>query len=159
MRVCVWLAGFVVLIKSSPLFLLLLFPPRRGLSEKKKKKTAGNMNHCQVGPDEDTRSVSPEFTGLMWQPSCDPLSGTCHVGRVLASFSCKWRQVWTECEWDSSHCRPPRDAPLPPDEINTKPDIPSSPPIPGIVQNNEDFFFFFIIARMRWCEGGMGVHQ
>lgn len=48
------------------------------------KKTAGNMNHCQVGPHEDTRSVSPEFTGLIWQPSCDPLSGTCHVCRVWA---------------------------------------------------------------------------
>lgn len=33
---------------------------------------------------------------------------------------------------------------LPRDEINTKFDTRSSPPIPGIVQNNEDFFFFFL---------------
>lgn len=109
------------------------------------KKTAGNMNHCQVGPDEDTGSMSPEFTGLIWQPSCDPLSGTCHVCRVWAyshANDVRFGQNVNETRHTVHGSKPnhmtvvPRTAQ---DEINTTFDIQTWQPKPGIVLNNEEF--------------------
>lgn len=80
-QMCVWVS-VCVHRQGSSCWLKATPPPLPHKAPQ--KKTAGNMNHCQVGPDEDTGSVSPEFTGLIWQPSCDPLSGTCHVCRVWA---------------------------------------------------------------------------
>lgn len=41
----------------------------------------------------------PNMTAKLWSLVWD-------VSRLqsLGLFSCKWCQVWTECEWDSSHC-------------------------------------------------------
>lgn len=127
-------AGFVMLIKSKP-------PPHKA----PQKKTAGNMNHCQVGPDEDTGSVSPEFTGLIWQPSCDPLSGTCHVCRVCSyshANDVRFGQNVNETRHTVQGSKPNRMTVVSrstQDEINTTFDIQTWQPNPGIVQNNEEF--------------------
>lgn len=132
-------AGFVMLIKSSP-------PLTPSPHKAPQKETAGNMNHCQVGPDEDTGSVSPEFTGLIWQPSCDPLSGTCHVCRVWAyshandvSFGQNVNETRHTVQGSKSRARDSGSSRAARDEINTTFDIQTWQPIPRIVQNNEEF--------------------
>lgn len=113
------------------------------------KKAGGNMNHCQVRLDEDTRSVSPEFTGIimtakLWSPVWDvSLFGVCAYSHANVR-----NQEWTECEWDSTRYGTHHNVQglytnhvtavsLVPRGVGKHIDIKIGQPVPGIVSGNK----------------------
>lgn len=92
-------------LKATPLpslllFLLLLPHPHRAPCEKDSGEHEPLSGRPRWGHKiRVTWIYRPNMTAELWSPVWDASRRP-----SLGSFLCKWRQVWTEYEWDSSHC-------------------------------------------------------